>query len=128
DHAALHNTLLKGLPRLVSSEPITRLWDLSRKVRATPRLSELLASRDNAEVLTALRTRADLAGFRAEFEAYLEQWGFRCLGELRLTVASFQEEPARLLDVLRAYAALEGDSPLDVLRRQDAERTAATAA
>jgi pyruvate,water dikinase len=39
-----------------------------------------------------------------------------------LTVPSYQENPTALLDVLRAYAALEGDSPDDVLKRQQQER------
>src|SRR5207244_2653002 len=79
------------------------------------------------DILVAIRTRAELAEFRAEFETFLELWGFRCSGELMLTVASFQEDPARLIDVLKAYTAHDGTSPLDVLRCQEEERTVATA-
>jgi pyruvate,water dikinase len=126
DLAALHNTLLKGLRDVVSSEPVADLWELSRIVRADPRLREVFAIHDDAAVLGAIRERLEFTGFRAAFEAYLQAWGFRCSGELMLTVASFQEAPARLVQVIRAYAALEGESPLDVLRRQEAERSAET--
>ena len=39
-----------------------------------------------------------------------------------LTVPSFQEEPAPVIELLKAYAALDGDSPADFLKRQKSER------
>jgi rifampicin phosphotransferase len=43
-----------------------------------------------------------------------------------LTVPSFQEAPVPLLELLRAYATVEGESPEQVMARQDAERRAET--
>ena len=37
-----------------------------------------------------------------------------------LTSPSFQENPAPLIDMLRAYACLDGASPIDALREQEA--------
>ena len=39
DQQALHNTLLKALPDLVSGVPPLKLWELSRLVRADAELS-----------------------------------------------------------------------------------------
>jgi pyruvate,water dikinase len=39
-----------------------------------------------------------------------------------LTVPSFQEEPAPLIDLLKAYIAMDGESPADILTRQELER------
>ena len=38
---ALHNTLLKAIPQLVSGEPVQQLWELSRAVRADAALRTL---------------------------------------------------------------------------------------
>ncbi len=126
DHSALHNTLLKGLPDLVSGQPVAELWRLSRLIRDTPAVVNCFASLDNDALLKALGQRGELACFRAALEAYLNRWGFRRSGELMLTVPGFQEEPGPLLDLLRAYAAVDGEGPAERLRRQQAEREAET--
>ncbi|MGH8703203.1 MAG: PEP/pyruvate-binding domain-containing protein [Burkholderiales bacterium] len=123
---ALHNNLLKGLPDVVSSVPPAKLWDLSRTIRADARLASLFAGANSGEILTRIET-GDFPQFRAELDEFIEQWGFRYSGELMLTVPSFQDHPAALLDILRAYVKLEGESPQDTLSRQKAGRLAETA-
>jgi hypothetical protein len=44
-----------------------------------------------------------LSEFSRAFDEYLEKWGFRCSGELMLTVPSFQENPGALVDILKTY-------------------------
>ena len=39
-----------------------------------------------------------------------------------LTVPSFQEEPEPVIELLKAYAAMDGESPAELLERQEAER------
>src|SRR5205814_29745 len=67
------------------------------------------------------------ARLRAALEAYLEEWGFRGSGEVMLTVPSMQEEPSRLFELLKAYVARDGVSPLAAIERQARAREAATA-
>jgi rifampicin phosphotransferase len=122
DGAALHNNMLKGLRDLVSAEPVAKLWHLSRLIRADPNLHQVFVGTTSTECLQRLRADGRFAPFRAEFEAFLESWGFRRSGELMLTLPNFQEDPAGLIDVLRAYVVLEGESPADLLARQEADR------
>ena len=117
-----HTSLLKAIPNVVSGEPVLRLWDLSRLVRGDGALNALFETSDSAEVLAAIRIDARFAEFRAAFQKYLDEWGFRCSEELMLTTPSFQEDPAPLIDVLRAYAGLDAESPRDALLAQAAAR------
>ena len=121
-NAATHNSLLRGLRDVVSSTPAARLWELSREIRVNPELHELFAHESDEVVLRQMAEREQFAPFWAAFRRYLDEWGFRCSGELMLTVPSYQERPAGLIEVLRAYAALEGESPAERLGRQKAER------
>lgn len=121
DSGALHNTLLKAIPELVSGKPVQQLWELSRTVRADERLRTLFES-DSEFVVNQIAVNPELAGFRTQFEEYLQQWGFRCSAELMLTVPSFQEEPALLVEIIRAYARRDCESPDVALSRQLAER------
>jgi len=122
DQQSLHNSLLKALPNLVSGVPPVKLWELSRMIRADADLHALVRTSRPADVLTALSTRDEFVAFRAAFDNYLEHWGFRCSSELMLTVPSFQEEPAPVIELLKAYVAMDGDSPSELLKRQASER------
>jgi phosphohistidine swiveling domain-containing protein len=73
-------------------------------------------------VLAAVRTNPQFSAFRDALDDFLEHWGFRCSAELMLTMPSFQEEAAPLIDLVKAYVAIEGESPADILARQEQER------
>jgi rifampicin phosphotransferase len=124
---SVHTSLLKAIPGVVSNEPVHRLWALSRLVRADPRLVRLVEQEDGETVFRVISTDERYAEFRRAFEAYLEEWGFRCSSELMLTTPSFQEDPTPLIVLLRAYARLDAESPVEAMARQSAERKAGTA-
>jgi pyruvate,water dikinase len=126
--AAVHTSLLKAIPDVVSGEPVLRLWDLSRLVRRDAALNELFNAGDARAVLEVVATDPRFAAFRVAFQRFLDEWGFRCSEELMLTTPSFQEDPAPLVDVLRAYARSDGDSPRDSLRVQTEARERETRA
>jgi pyruvate,water dikinase len=73
-------------------------------------------------VLERLHENGEFSEFRRELETFIEQWGFRCSAELMLTSPSFQEDSAPLIDLLKAYASMDGESPAEQLERQAAER------
>jgi len=126
EQSGLHNSLLKGLRDVVSGTPIIELWKLSRVVRENPSLIELLNANDDIRVLAEVRVKPEYSAFNAALQSFIKDWGFRCSGELMLTVASFQERPEALLDLLRSYVELKGESPLDLLNRQAADRESET--
>lgn len=126
DATSMHNDLLKGLSGLKSAEPVEALWQLARQVRHDDELRRLFAAHDGEALLACLRGDARFSAFRADFERYLECWGFRCSGELMLTVPSFQERPQDLIDIVRSYAAQAETAPDERLATQQAERRAAT--
>lgn len=118
---ALHNTLLKAIPKLVSGEPVQQLWELSRVVCADAALRTLFEG-DAESVLDQIADNPAFATFGVRFEEYLQRWGFRCSAELMLTAPSFQEQPALLIETIRAYARVVGESPAAALSRQLTER------
>ena len=128
DQAGMHNSLLKGLRDVVSGQPIIELWHLSRIVTKTPELRSLLASGGDRRILETIHDNPKFADFQTALEQFISQWGFRCSGELMLTVASFQEQPESLLEILRAYVEIPDDSPpMEQLDRQAADRESETA-
>jgi pyruvate,water dikinase len=128
DQQALHHSLLKALPNLVSGIPALKLWDLSRMARADKDLRALFDRGSAADVLDEVRANPAFCTFRNALDDFLENWGFRCSAELMLTVPSFQEDAAPLVDLLKAYVAMEGESPAGILARQERERIRETRA
>ena len=128
DQHSLHNSLLKALPDLVSGVPPLKLWALSRQIRDDAALRLLVQTSTPAEVLDTLSNGARFPEFRHALDEFLENWGFRCSAELMLTSPSFQEDARPVIELLKAYAAMDGDSPADLLRRQTEERLRETAA
>lgn len=125
---SVHNNLLVGLPGLASHEPVERLWDLSRIVRADASLYRLFEHADVATIEATLAIDPKLASFRAQFDDYLERWGFRSSGELMLTYPSAEENPRQALNLLKTYVDLDSDSPAQLLARQVNARLTATRA
>jgi pyruvate,water dikinase len=123
--SSVHSSLLKAIPDVISGEPVHRLWELSRLIRGNAALRELF-ERESGEVLRQLAVDPRFAVFQAELTRYLDDWGFRCSEELMLTRPSFQENPAPLIDMLRAYAQRDGSSPANALREQEADRVGET--
>ena len=111
---------------VVSSLPVVKLWELSRRIREDEPLTALFTTKQSPEILTALENNTEFAPFKRALDEYLDNWGFRCSGELMLTVPSFQENPAALIGILQSYVGSDVESPLDVMRRQDAERATET--
>ncbi len=126
DQTALHNSLLKALPDLPSGLPALKLWDLSRLIRADRRLLDLVGTKSAADALSMIRRDPRFATFRGELDRFLDEWGFRCSGELMLTVPNFQDEPERVLDLLKAYVGMDDESPATQLRVQASERVRET--
>jgi pyruvate,water dikinase len=120
-HRALPNSLLKGVTGLVSSEPVFELWSLSRLILQDAELERLFTGQPADAILEALQAvdaGEGVTAFSQAFDRYLQTWGFRCSGELMLTVPSFQENPAGLIGILKSYLQVTGESPLEVLRHQ----------
>ncbi|MFO0868541.1 MAG: PEP/pyruvate-binding domain-containing protein [Pirellulales bacterium] len=126
DEASLHNRLLRGLRDVVSVGPAESLWELSRTWHNSPAL--LAAARQETAASLWARWESDPAWdeVRRGFRRWLDDWGFRCSGELLLTVPSYQEQPVAALELLRTYTLLDGAAPGERLAEQEQQRAAET--
>ncbi|MCI0517084.1 MAG: hypothetical protein L0Y45_04545 [Woeseiaceae bacterium] len=127
DQTVLHNDLLKGLPGLASAMPVTRLWELSRRIAGNGELQALFTNHGAEEILRGIRQPA-FQDFANAFDTYLERWGFRSSAELMLTTPTPVEDPRPLVELLRAYLRPDTTSPEARAEEQAKSRLAASAA
>jgi pyruvate,water dikinase len=125
EEAGLHNDLLKGLPQLASTRPVSELWRLSRVIRDDPMLLKLFSGNSTADILARL-DESQWRDFRDRLGRYLDKWGFRYSRELMLTTPTPQEDPEPIIRLLQTYANETGEGPEDLGAQQARIRRAAT--
>ena len=123
--STLHNRLLRGLPGVPSSIQPLQLWALSRIIRSDGSLRRLFAG-EATDILRAIRHDRRFASFRRDLDQFLADWGFRSSAELMLTEPTLQEDPRPVIELLKGYAAMDGEPPETAIARQCADRRAET--
>jgi pyruvate,water dikinase len=123
----LMNDLLAHQGGIISTEPARQVLALARHVDAEPAIAALFERiADDRELWDALGSEPEMAEYRAALDAYLRRFGDRCMNELKLETVTLGEDPAFLLQTIRAYragglAAAASDEGEATIRRE-AER------
>lgn len=118
---SLQNDLLCGQGDIESTAPTRRLMAIAREVRARPdRLAAFLAA-DPAELAAGIRGGGPLEPVHAQVRAWLDDYGFRCMDELKLEEPSLKERPLFVYQVLQNYLRAD-EGLLDPSRQDERER------
>src|SRR5688572_22199956 len=117
---SLQNDLICGEGGIRSTEPTYRLMDLAADVRARPELAQLFATTPLDDIGRATRADPRFSDFAAAFATYLDEYGFRCMNELKLEEPTLRDRPEFAYQVIRNYVA----SPAGADRRTIAAREA----
>ncbi|SEL70405.1 pyruvate, water dikinase [Atopomonas hussainii] len=123
----VQNNLLSGEEGIESTEPTKWLLSMCAEVRGKPALAELLQNHDNATLLGRIQVHD--AAFYARCLEYIERYGDRTMGELKLESITLRQDPSFLFAVLKNYLS-RPDLTLETLAanearfRQEAEATA----
>lgn len=91
--------LLSGLDGLESTEPTHRLLDLCDTVRGEDALARLIDELPDERLPGAVE--AEAPSFWEECQTYLEEYGDRTAGELKMETITPREDPSRLFGLLR---------------------------
>lgn len=108
DDAGLVPSLLCRHGATISAEPVRRIRALARLAQAHPELLRQLREEPLGRIREAIEHAPD---FAAAFQAYLNDFGDRCLDELKLESPTLQEDPLPLLRSVARMAALPDPPP-----------------
>lgn len=103
EHGTLQNQLLMESGDIISAEPPRRIVKMARLAATDAGLTELLADHSISvhRKLAAVARHPELA---RELESYLEDFGDRCLEELKLESPTVRDDPSSLLHSIGAMA------------------------
>ena len=96
------NSHLRDTGDIISARPPRLIKEMATLARPHPELVQLLTSTaTSANKLHAVRDHPDL---HAKFQAYLQEFGDRCLEELKLESPTVTDDPASLLQSIGSFA------------------------
>ncbi len=90
---SLQNNLLCGEGGIISAEPAKRIQTMAESVKNNPEFIELLCQGAVTEINSHLQKSSILS---SQFSTYLQQFGDRCLDELKLESATLNDNPLML--------------------------------
>jgi len=108
--------LLGGEDGIESTEPTRVLMRMAGLIRQQPKLVDAFQREQPVALVTRLDNYPEL---RRMFDNYIERYGDRTMGELKLETVSLRQDPGFVIEILRNYLARED---LDADRLQAREK------
>jgi pyruvate,water dikinase len=98
----LHNDLVAGSGDIVSTEPIRLGLQLSGVILDDVQLRNLFQNHTPEHIYQQLKS-PEYQGFYHSLQSFLDSWGDRCVGELKLETVTYNLEPERYIAILQEY-------------------------
>ncbi|MEB3198776.1 MAG: PEP/pyruvate-binding domain-containing protein [Candidatus Sericytochromatia bacterium] len=122
----LVGALLVSSGEIESTEPTRRLMAIAQQVRQQPVAAALLTA-EPADFLPSLAVRPETQPLAQALQAWLDAYGDRTMGELKLENPTPRDQPALIVPLLRNYVALPSAEASAETVLQGGVRTAAEA-
>lgn len=121
----LHNDLLCGSRDIISVEPIRRTIAIVDEIKESQKYTQLFEINDPIHIWQSLKYK-EYIELKTNIDLYLQDFGERCVGELKLETVSYTQQPSSYIKVLLNYLqsgvskeTLSGE--LDLQLRESAE-------
>ncbi len=101
----IHNDLLCGSSDIISTQPIHRSIALATIISADEELKELFLSENEIDIWKKIASQkaAKYQSLKKNIDGYINDFGDRCIGELKLETISYTQEPSKFIKVLKSY-------------------------
>jgi len=98
------------------------VWELSRKILASPILMELMKQEDAKKILDSLDDSEDGRRFKVDFDAFLAEWGHRGANERDPVHFRWRQKPENVIPTLKPLLTLGDEDAPDVFEKRLHER------
>ena len=124
---ALQNNLMAGEENIESTEPTKYLLSMTELVREDKELEAIFSQNTDSQIMPLLKS--SFPKFHELAQNYIELYGDRCIGELKLESITMREDPSFMFAVIRNFLKkpdlnLETIAQREGALRSDAEKQA----
>lgn len=126
DTGTVHNNLMCGAKDIISTEPIQRCLHIATLIQKDEKAKLIFLTKTPQEIYKNIK---DLnKEIQKEIHAYIEKFGNRCVGELKLETITYNQNPAAFIQIIKSYVEQgvtkeNSHSDMDVKMRSEAEAT-----
>lgn len=100
----IHNDLLCGSQDIISVEPIHRSMEIARLVLSNKESEKLFKEKSSKEIWEELQ-KGTYPSIKTSIDEYIDLFGNRCVGELKLETISYEQEPTLFVKIIKSYVA-----------------------
>ena len=118
----VHNVLVQAIPGLISSEPLSDIYDIAQKINKTKGAKALFLNNSSEKVYQELKESKQWKSINEPIQKYLVVWGFRCSGELMFFKKNYIEDPSEFIGLLQTYLKQETKYPSALIALKDKDR------
>lgn len=122
DHVGVHNTLIQGIPGLVTNKPLQASWEIIQEIEKIPNGKSFFIKQEPAFLLNHIKNEEEWHTVSILIKQYLKNWGFRCSGELEFETKNYIESPEKFIELLKSYIQCGQADPKKTIEKMDAER------
>jgi rifampicin phosphotransferase len=98
----LHNDLLAGSQNILSAEPVHRLRAISEAIRSDEKCLDFFLEND-VDFISKKMTSGAFPEVNALIISYLDKFGDRCPGELKLETETYSQRPESFLAIVQGH-------------------------
>lgn len=98
----IHNDLLCGSSDIISTQPIHRTISIASFIINDQELKSFFCGHNEKEIWQHL-LKGKYPQLKKKIDAYIHDFGERCVGELKLETVSYSSEPSRYVKVIKSY-------------------------
>ncbi len=112
----IQNQLIQAIPGLISSKPVIEMYSILTQIRDNSEVYQSFQKLSSVEFVSWIQNNENAKSISTSIHIYLENWGFRCSGELMLTSKNYIEEPESFIDLLKQYEKLPEQDPEKIIQ------------
>lgn len=101
DSTAVQNSLISGEEGIESTEPTRFLMRMAKEARGNEGLRKLCVSGEPLEVISKIKS--EYPAYGDKIDDYVERYGDRTMGELKLETISLRQDPSFVIEVIRNF-------------------------
>jgi phosphoenolpyruvate synthase/pyruvate phosphate dikinase len=124
ENGTLHNDLVSGAKDIISTEPISLTLEIAREINKNSIAIELFLNEYPEFVLKEIESNPVFSVINTMVKSYIQKWGERCVGELKLETITYKQAPENYIRILQSYVRnkqFEGfENDIDI--RREAEK------
>jgi rifampicin phosphotransferase len=104
ENSNLHNDLLCGARDIISTEPVRMSLTISTLIQEDSGAKDFFLRNGEHEIWRRL-CAGEFPEVKNSIDSYIERFGERCVGELKLETITYSQDPASFVRIIKSYVA-----------------------